>query len=133
MRKIIILLALMVMPILVFGQESEAERALQVRKMNATMDEMKADSNRLIQQLKADLKHQQFLMEQELQFQATIAQIQIQMKIDEINDRIFIERLFPDIYHPTYFWEPGEHPYLSLPTFPLAGGFPLPYNFLDPE
>lgn len=106
MKKLIIFVMFLVMivPIFMFGQEAED-----------------------IDQIKADLKHQQFLMQEELLWQSTMIQIKMQMMIDEINNRIYIQRLFPELYCP-YIWEPVEYPFLYLPS--ITDGFPL-LNTMD--
>jgi hypothetical protein len=156
MKKIIMALALvmMVMPILVLGQEGDAQRVYRVlhtnlRELAKSYQErlkredvlcieaprilqldatpmlgqdskdwlyQKHDADRIIQKLKTELEHERFRIEQELYMQSISLQLQIRTMIKEFNNRIFIERLFPEIYCPGYFRELAEFPFLYFPN-----------------
>jgi hypothetical protein len=89
---------------------------------------------RQAEEIKADIKHQLFLIEQDIQWQSLVMRSQIQLQIDEIHNRIFIDYLLSDIYDMPcrydIYREPVARPYLYLLN-PLANGFPIIINDMD--
>jgi hypothetical protein len=95
MKKLIIVLFL-ILPIFMFGQVDDI-----------------------------DLAHQRFLIEQTIQEQVNMMQIQLQLQIDEIHNRIFIDRLMYDVCGPGK----GVDFYINE-ALPLPG--PFPCNLREP-
>ena len=81
-----------------------------------------------IQQLKAEIKHHQFVMEQELYMQTITMQINMEMEIDMMRNRMITERLLFNIYGPN-MRELVEYPYLCLLPF-VTSEFPV-LNIVD--
>ena len=91
---------LMLLPVLVLGQDADELE----RKFQSLMD---------------DLKRQQRIMEEEIQWQKTIMEIDRDFMIQDIRLKLLTESIIRENYDPTYrlfIWEPIEHPYLFLPS-----------------
>ena len=108
MKKSIIVLILMVLPFICFGQSKETDELVQ--KM---------------QQLQSEIQHQQFIIENEMIWQKTILELNIDMMIRKYQTRMITERLLYDIYRPTYIMREFTD-CLYLPFFPpLIDELPL--------
>lgn len=95
MRKIIVGLLLIAMPIIAFGQTPTHEQELQ--------------------ELRAEIHRQQIALQEILIWQETVLRGQLQYQLDEIRNRIFVECLFPDTYAPYHEFE------FLIPIFMLPG------------
>jgi hypothetical protein len=100
MRKIITALLLIAMPIIAMGQEATHEQ--------------------ILRELRAEIKRQEIALREVLVWQETVLRSQIQYQIDEMRNRLFVERLFPDVYAP---FHELILPMLMLPTLELPDLF----------
>jgi hypothetical protein len=100
MRKIITALLLIAMPIIAMGQEATHEQ--------------------ILRELRAEIKRQEIALREVLVWQETVLRSQIQYQIDEMRNRMLIERLFPDVYAP---FHELILPMLMLPTLELPDLF----------
>lgn len=104
-KKLAVILMLMLLPVLVLGQDADELE----RKFQRMMD---------------DLKQQQQTMESELLYQKNIMEIDLRYEMRLMELRLLTESIVHDTYCPTYMWEPVERPYLYLPS--SASRFPTP-------
>jgi hypothetical protein len=78
-----------------------------------------------IQSLQSEIQHQQFIIENEMIWQKTILELNIDMMIRKYQTRMITERLLYDIYRPTYIMREFTD-CLYLPFFPpLIDELPL--------
>jgi len=104
MRKIITALLLIAMPIIAMGQEATHEQ--------------------ILRELRAEIKRQEIALREVLVWQEIVLRSQITYQLEEIRNRLFVERLFPDVYLPRYEY---ALPMLMLPTLELPDLYiPIP-------
>lgn len=112
MKRFVISLILMSLPFICFGQSKEAD-----------------ELEHKIQDLQAEIRHQKFLLENEMDWQKTMMEIEIDSMLRRYKTRMITERQPYNVYGP-YMWEFTDHLYLRFFP-PLFDELPLPY--IDPE
>ncbi len=111
MKRFVIALILMSLPFICFGQSKETDELEQK-----------------IQELQAEIRHQKFVIENEMEWQKTMMEIEIDAMLRRYQTRMITERSLYDIYRPMYVWEFTDCLYLHFFP-PLIDELPLPYIY----
>jgi hypothetical protein len=96
MKRLITALLLIAMPVIALGQEATHEQ--------------------MLRELRETIKRQEIALREAMVWQETVLRSQITYQLEEMRNRMLIDRMFPDVYVPRYeLWLPM----LMLPSLEL--------------